>query len=133
MGAMLNLLLAEDNPGDVRLIREALRTSSIASELVVAYDGAQALKYLRSSQFDLAILDLNLPKYDGQAILQLCAMANGAPAFVVFTSSGRHTDRELALLVGAKDYVVKPTDLGEFIQAVHGILARWGNSVASSK
>ena len=123
--ATLSLLLAEDNPGDVRLVREAIHASSIAVELVIACDGVQALSYLRRSQFDLAILDLNLPKHDGQAILQLCAMTEGAPPFVVFTSSSQQKDRQLALLAGAKDYVVKPTDLREFIKAVHGILDRW--------
>jgi DNA-binding response OmpR family regulator len=124
---MLRLLLAEDNPGDVGLVREALRTSPVPTQLVVAFDGAQALSYLRGSQFDLAILDLNLPKADGHAILQHYGRADGAPAIVVFSSSLRHTDRELAVAAGAKEYVVKPTNLDEFIHAVQGIIERWNN------
>jgi DNA-binding response OmpR family regulator len=124
------LLLAEDNPGDALLVREALRTSSIPSHLVIAEDGEQALNRLRSSQFDLVILDLNLPRLDGLEILQLCGSAESAPPFVIFSSSSRQSDRELALLLGAKDYVVKPIHLQEFVAAVHGIIDRWGNRLA---
>lgn len=122
---MLRVLLAEDNPGDVRLVRQALRVAHIAADLVIAADGEQALSYLRTSDFDLVILDLNLPKRDGQTILQLCAATEAAPPFVVFSSSQRYSDRELALLVGAKEYVTKPTDLDDFIGAVQGMVARW--------
>jgi DNA-binding response OmpR family regulator len=108
----------------VRLIRKALSQVDIA--LVVASDGEQAVRYLRSSRFDLVILDLNLPKRNGQAILQLFANTPEAPPFVIFSSSVRQSDRELALMVGAKDFVVKPTDLDEFVEAVEGIVGRWG-------
>jgi DNA-binding response OmpR family regulator len=74
----------------------------------------------------LVILDLNLPKRDGQSILQLFANAPEAPPFVMFSSSVLQSDRELALLVGAKDYVVKPTNLDEFVEAVMEIVGRWG-------
>lgn len=121
---MLQLLLAEDNPGDVVLIRTAL--SQVDAEMIVASDGEQAVRYLRSSHFDLVILDLNLPKRDGQSILQLFANTPEAPPFVMFSSSVLQSDRELALLVGAKDYVVKPTNLDEFVEAVMEIVARWG-------
>jgi chemotaxis family two-component system response regulator Rcp1 len=124
---MLRLLLAEDNPGDVRLVKEALRTSPVLTDLTLATDGEAALRYLRNSRFDLVILDLNLPKRHGQNILQLCAATDEAPPFVVCSSSLRQSDRELAFLVGAKEYVAKPTDLDEFIKAIQSIVDRWGN------
>jgi CheY-like chemotaxis protein len=124
---MLRLLVAEDSVGDVRLIQEALRAAPISTDLTVAVDGEQALLRLRSSYFDLVILDLNMPKRDGQTILQLCAGGVGAPPFVVFSSSSRRSDKELALVAGAKEYVEKPTTLRGFVQAIHGILDRWGN------
>ena len=127
---MLRILLAEDNPGDVSLVREALRTS-IACDLVVACDGEETLSYLRSQQFDLVILDLNLPKCDGHAILHLHGGPAGNSPIVVFSSSFRQTDREMALAIGAKEYVVKPTELEAFMQAVQGIVERWGNQSAS--
>ena len=129
-GTLLKLLLAEDRPGDAWLVRKAL--SGVDVELIVASDGEQAPQHLRSSRFDLVILDLNLPKRDGQTILQLHANSPDAPPFVMFTSSVRQTDRELALLVGAKDYVVKPTNLDEFIEAVEGIVDRWGRRQTSA-
>jgi DNA-binding response OmpR family regulator len=128
---MLHLLLVEDNVADAGLVREALDNSSTPAKLTVAADGEVALRHLRSSRFDLVILDLNLPKRDGQTILQLCAATEGAPPFVVFSSSQRQTDRELALLVGAKEYVVKPTSLDEFVEAVQGILRRSTSQVAA--
>jgi CheY-like chemotaxis protein len=76
---MLRLLLAEDNPGDVGLVREALRMCGVETDLTIAKDGEQALKHLRNSQFDLVILDLNLPKRDGQAIIQLVPPRNDRP------------------------------------------------------
>jgi two-component system, OmpR family, response regulator TctD len=121
---LLQLLLAEDNPGDVSLVRKAL--AQVELDIVVASDGEEAMRHLRSSHFDLVILDLNLPKYDGQAILQLFANTPEAPPFVIFSSSMLQVDRELALLVGAKDYIVKPTYLDDFVEAVQGIINRWG-------
>jgi DNA-binding response OmpR family regulator len=124
---MLHLLLAEDNPGDVMLVREALRTSAVAADLVVAYDGEQAWGFLASQRFDLVILDLNLRKADGHAILQKYARVEGSPPIVVFTSSSSPTDWDTALAAGAKEYVVKPTLLDEFVQSVQGILERWSD------
>ena len=122
---MLRLLLAEDNPGDVGLVREAIRTCDVDTDLTVAKDGEQALTHLRRSRYNLVILDLNLPKRDGQAILQLCAAEEQSPPFVVFSGSDRPSDKELALLAGAKEYVVKPGGLNDFIETVQGILKRW--------
>jgi len=113
------------------LVREALRTSAIAADLVVAYDGEQALRFLPSQRFDLVILDLNLPKADGHAILQKYARVEGSPTIVMFTSSSSPTDRDAALAAGAKEYVVKPTLLDEFIQSVQGILERWSDASTS--
>ena len=75
----------------------------------------------------LIILDLNLPKAGGHAILQKYARVEGSPPIVVFTSSSSPTDSDTALAAGAKEYVVKPTLLDEFIQSVQGILERWSD------
>jgi DNA-binding response OmpR family regulator len=127
---MRHLLLAEDNPGDVMLVREALRTSTIAADLVVAYDGEEALRFLANQRFDLFILDLNIPKADGHTILKKVGR-RASPPIVVFTSSSNPSERERALAAGAKDYVVKPTDLEDFMKAVHGILERWSGASQS--
>jgi two-component system OmpR family response regulator len=97
----------------------------VDTNLTIAQDGEQALTHLRGSQFNLVILDLNLPRRDGQTILRLCATADGSPPFVVFSGSESPSDRELALLAGAKEYVVKPSGLDDFIESVQGIVKRW--------
>jgi DNA-binding response OmpR family regulator len=122
-GDVVQLLIAEDNPGDVWLIRTALSQEDV--NVVVATDGEQALEQLGNSLFDLVMLDLNLTKIDGQTILQLCAKNPGAPPFVIFSGSRQESDRVSAMRDGAKDYVVKPCDLEGFIEAVHGIMDRW--------
>jgi len=115
------------------LFREALRTSTIGADLVVAYDGEQALRLLASQRFDLVILDLNLPKTDGHAILEKFAKLEGSPPIVVFTSSSNPSDRERALAAGAKEYIVKPSEFDEFVQAVQGILERRSDPYTSGR
>lgn len=129
---MLRVLLAEDTPGDVRLVRQAMQNSSVTTQLVVACDGTEALAYLHAEPFDLVILDLNLPRCDGLAVIQRYGTPVGSPAFVVFSGSARQFDRELALFVGAKEYIIKPTDLGEYIQAVKDIVEAYGGQLAST-
>jgi DNA-binding response OmpR family regulator len=104
----------------------------MSTDLTIAIDGEKPLSQLRSSHFDLVILDLNMPKLDGQTILELHAGGEGGPPFVVFSSSSNRTDRELALITGAKEYVEKPSSLSDFMQAIHGILARWGNHATTA-
>lgn len=129
---MRHLLLAEDSPGDVMLIREAVRTSTLDIDLAIAYDGEQALGLLTNEHYDLVILDLNIPKVDGQAILQGVGRLEGSPPIVVFTSSDSSAERARAFTAGAKDYVVKPTGLDDFINVVHSIVERWGGVSQSS-
>lgn len=76
LGRPFQILLVEDNPGDVRLMQEALKEYEITHDLVIARDGVQALEYLRPlnqqlgyRQPDLILLDLNLPKKDGREVL----------------------------------------------------------------
>jgi DNA-binding response OmpR family regulator len=130
---MMQLLLAEDNPHDVTMIREAIRTSPIDADLAIAFDGEQALNCLRTGRYDLVILDLNLPKCDGLAVLQRSGSPERTPPVVVFSGSSSQFDRELALNFGVREYVVKPQYLDEFIQAVQGILDRWKNHAASGR
>lgn len=73
------VLLAEDNLGDVRIIRQALQTSTIATDLVVALDGEEALGHLKTAPFDLVIVDLNLPKCDGLALIQRFGYPENTP------------------------------------------------------
>jgi DNA-binding response OmpR family regulator len=124
---MLHIFLVEDNSADVLLIREALRTSSVAADVTIAYDGEEALKLLSSLDFTPAfiLLDLNIPRFDGFTILEQYRTEDGPPV-IVFTGSQNPADRERALDLGAKDYVTKPMGKRPFVEAIHQILERWG-------
>lgn len=126
---MLHLLLVEDNSADVLLIREALRSSPIAADVTIAYDGEEAARLLTEEKFqpDFVILDLNIPRFDGFTILERHLSA-GWPPVVVFTGSENPHDRKRASDLGAQDYVVKPMGKEPFIRAVHEILERWGKA-----
>jgi CheY-like chemotaxis protein len=123
---MLHILLVEDNPGDVFLIREAVRRSSVSADVLIAYDGEQALQILTQDKVkvDFIFLDLNLPKYDGLQILERYR-ANEGPPVVVLTSSSNPADRDRAMDLAAKDYVVKPVDLDAFMKAIGTALEHW--------
>jgi DNA-binding response OmpR family regulator len=123
---MLHILLVEDNPGDVLMLREAIRTCSVAADVVVAYDGQEALTVMNEYRFepDIMILDLNLPKLNGFQLLERCRRQEGLPV-VVFTSSGSPEDNKRAFELGVKDYVIKPSDLAEYLKTVTDVLGRW--------
>ena len=120
----LNILLAEDNQGDVFLVQEALRTNSIEYEMHVATDGLDVERYLKllsntpdARYPDVFLLDLNLPKSDGYDILNgfrshpECAKV----PVIIISSSDAPKDRQRAELLGATTYFRKPSDLMEFL------------------
>ena len=122
---MLHVLLVEDNPSDVLLIREAIRTSSVQADVTIAYDGDTALRMLEdpTPAPDLIILDLNLPRVGGLEILQRHPPNGRPPPVVVFTSSREERARAMAL--GASDYIVKPMTWDEYLDAIRGAVERW--------
>ena len=130
----VEILLVEDNPGDVRLTREALREGKVRNNLYVASDGVDALAFLRrEGQYadavrpDLILLDLNLPRKDGREVLQEIkadATLRYIPV-VVLTSSQAEQDILLAYDLHANCYVSKPVDLDQFIHVVHSIEDFW--------
>jgi len=126
---LLHLLLVEDNPGDVLLIREAIRSSSLDADVLVAYDGEQALRFLSQFQSnpDMILLDLNVPKFSGLEILERYGRADTGPPFIVLTSSENPLDKQRAVELGARDYLQKPLDLNTYIATVRGAIERHGN------
>jgi CheY-like chemotaxis protein len=120
------ILVAEDNPADVYLLREALSRESIdrGVELIVVTDGEQALEYVqRVGSFkdavvpDLVVLDLNLPKSDGSDVLRCIRQTQayaGIPV-VVLTSSDSPRDRKVVESLGANAFLTKPSDLDAFL------------------
>ena len=119
--SMVQILLVEDNPADVFLVREATHDSA---DLVIAQDGEEALRLLSESTFkpDFIMLDLNLPKYNGYTILE---RHRAAAPVVVFSGLSDEADKRKALALGAREFVAKSSSLGEFMSAVQGILERW--------
>jgi CheY-like chemotaxis protein len=121
----VDVLLVEDNAGDAVLIRQVLDESPVPVHLHIACDGEQALLMLTNPpiQPNLIILDLNIPKITGSALLQRWRV-EPIPV-VVFSSSANPTEKDRCLALGAREFVLKPMDLDEFTHAVRGILHDW--------
>ncbi len=123
-GKTREILLAEDNPADVYLIREALREHGVDYTMRVASDGREVMRLLSSEHADLEaqslgliILDLNLPRHDGIEILEHLreTTAFAHVPVVVLTSSDSPRDRLIATQLGAACYLRKPSGLDQFL------------------
>lgn len=130
----IEILLVEDNPGDVRLTREALRQGKVRNNLHVVTDGMAAMAFLRRERRDgeptrpgLILLDLNLPKKDGREVL---AEIKSDPELkripvVVLTSSAAEQDILKSYSLNANCYITKPVDLEQFLTVVRSIEDFW--------
>jgi chemotaxis family two-component system response regulator Rcp1 len=133
-GRIIEILLVEDNPGDVRLTREALREGKVLNNLNVATDGQEAIEFLRGEgEFqdvprpDLILLDLNLPKKDGREILAEIKADESLKRIpiVVLTTSQAEKDVIQSYNLGVNCYITKPVDLDQFIYVVKSIEEFW--------
>jgi len=122
----VEVLLVEDNAGDALLASQILAEAPVPVKLHIARDGAQALQMLSGEHLkpDVVILDLGLPEIDGLRIMERYHPVD--VPIVVFSASRRESDKLLAKALGASEYVVKPTDLQAFRDAVWGMVQRWG-------
>lgn len=123
----IDVLVIEDEPGDILLIKQTLARERVPNSVRVAVDGKQAASILEREQFkpDVVILDLNLPKLSGLGFLQ--GYRPDAPV-IVFTSSSNPHDRDRALELGAKEYIEKPTDLNEYTRIISQIFRKWAKT-----
>jgi len=133
-GKPIEILLVEDNPGDVRLTVEALKEAKVRNELYVVGDGVAALAFLRregeyasAPRPDLILLDLNLPKKDGREVL---AEIKGDPDLrripvVILTVSQAEEDILRSYDLHANCYVTKPVGLDQFLNIVESIEDFW--------
>jgi chemotaxis family two-component system response regulator Rcp1 len=129
-GRPIQILMIEDNPGDVRLTIEALREAKVRNNLQVAIDGVAGLEQLRRRDIprpDLILLDLNLPRKDGREVL---AEIKSDPVLktipvVVLTSSSAEQDVVRSYELQANCYITKPVDLEQFISVVKSIEDFW--------
>ncbi|KAF5411239.1 MAG: putative methanogenesis regulatory protein FilR2 [Candidatus Methanogasteraceae archaeon] len=134
VGKPVEILLVEDNPGDVRLTQEVLRDGKMNNNLYVAKDGVDAVTFLRregayadSPVPDIILLDLNLPKKDGREVLAEIKAdfdLKHIPV-VVLTTSKAEQDIHKAYNLHANCYITKPVDLDQFIQVVRSIEDFW--------
>ena len=130
----LDILLIEDNPGDQRLVREALATSGNSSRLHIIVNGLEALPFLRhegkfseSPVPNIVLLDLNLPGRNGKDVLKEIKtdpVLSPIPV-IIFSSSMNETDIAECLQLHAESFITKPIELHDFLEAVRGIERHW--------
>lgn len=128
------ILLVEDNPGDVRLIREGLEQGNMRHTLSVVGDGVQAIAFLRQQgryaeapRPNLILLDLNLPRKDGREVLseiKADPKLRRIPV-VALTSSEADDDIFKVYGLGANCYLTKPVSLDRFMDLVHAVEKFW--------
>jgi CheY-like chemotaxis protein len=133
-GLPIEILLVEDNPGDIRLTQEALKEGKVRNNLNVAQDGVEALaflnregRYANASRPDVILLDLNLPKKDGREVL---AAIKDDPDLrripvVILTTSQAEKDILQTYNLHANCYITKPVELDEFLEVVKAIDEFW--------
>lgn len=134
IGRPIDILLVEDNPGDVRLTKEALHAGKVYSNLHWARDGADALEFLRrqgkhasAPRPDIILLDLNLPKKDGREVLSTIKSDDAFKLIpvVILTTSSAEEDVLRSYELHANCYVTKPVDLDKFLQVIKSIDQFW--------
>ena len=130
----IDILLVEDNPGDVRLTKEALKDAKVLNDVHVAKDGVEAMQFLhKEGQFKdvptphLILLDLNLPRKDGREVL---AEVKADPKLkripvVILTTSKADEDIIRTYNLHANAYITKPVDLNRFVEIMHTLEEFW--------
>ncbi len=131
----MNILLVEDNPGDILLAKEALKETGLLNyELNVVSDGEEAISYLfrrlgfeNASRPELVLLDLNIPKINGREVLRFVKEDHdlrSIPIIVFSTSEAQH-DINTSYELHANCYVTKPVDYDEFVTVITSIVTFW--------
>ncbi|MBM3889268.1 MAG: response regulator [Verrucomicrobia bacterium] len=139
LGRPVEILLAEDNPADVRLTREALRDAKVHNNLSVVTDGVEAMAFLRrqgvyadAPRPDVILLDLNMPRKDGRQVLAEIKADEQLKCIpiVILTSSQAEEDILRAYNLSVNCYVTKPVELDQFLKVVRSIENFWLEIVA---
>lgn len=133
-GEPVEILLVEDNPGDVRLAREVFKEAKVANELHTVGDGVEALKFLRKEgsyggmpRPDIILLDLNLPKKSGHEVLSEIKADEELKRIpvVILTVSKDEEDIVKSYNLHANCFITKPVDLNQFLGVVKSIEDFW--------
>ncbi len=131
---LVNVLLVEDNPGDVRLTQEAFKEAKMSIKLDVTMDGAEAIKYLKKegeyenvTTPDLILLDLNLPKKDGREVLKEVKTDDSLKRIpvVILTTSNAEQDIMKSYNLHVNCYINKPVDFEKFFDIIQKIEEFW--------
>lgn len=134
LGKMVEILLIEDNPGDIRLVKEVFKDAKLHNNLQVALYGEEAMKmlrqegeYFKAPRPDLILLDLNLPKKNGREVLREIKEDENLKCIpvVILTTSNAEEDLIETYKLDANCYITKPVDLDEFIKVVKSIQNFW--------
>ncbi len=133
-GRSIEILMAEDSPGDVVLTRKALENSKLRINLHAVSDGVEAMKFLRREDDygdvptpDIVFLDLNMPRKDGREVLteiKTDATLRHIPV-VILTTSDSEQDIEKSYELNANCYITKPVDMDQFVKVVSAIEDFW--------
>ena len=137
----IRLLLVEDNPSDVWLMREALRLAQVPVQLTVARDGLEASRYLHQIESsgdegpDLVLLDLNLPRRNGREVLADIRRSQALHAIpvVIVSSSSAEEERRQAYQLKANGFMTKPNSLPAYVEMVRGMGTFLGDDVVLRK
>ena len=127
---MIEILLVEDNPGDVELTKEAFLEAKIRTNMTVMHDGVEAFEYLKNQQSappDIILLDLNLPRMSG---LEVLGKIKDDPDLrvipvVILTTSQDEADIAKSYRSHANCYIAKPVDFEKFMQVVRSVEDFW--------
>ena len=129
----IHILLVDDNEGDILLTREALEEARIINKISIAYDGIEAIRFLKSlpsfgtSMPDLILLDINLPKMDGTEVLSIIKSDPDLKRIpvIMLTTSSSEKDILASYDNYANCYITKPVDLERFMDVVRTIEDFW--------
>ncbi len=142
MNRPMEILLVEDNPGDVRLTIEVLKESQVHHNLNVVPDGREAVAYLQAKpphtgvkKPDLILLDLNLPGISGQEVLGIIKNDHALRRIpvIVLTTSIAEQDVLLSYDLHANCYIAKPVDIEHFVEVIKVLEEFWFNIVSLPK
>jgi CheY-like chemotaxis protein len=138
----VEIMLVEDNPGDIRLIKELFKDADVKNQVNVAFNGEEALQMLHQegkftslSLPDLILLDLNLPKIDGKEVLKEIKNDNRLMYIpvIILTTSREENDIIETYRYSANSFITKPVDLDRFIKVIDAIQEFWLNIVKLPK
>ena len=133
-GRPIQILLVEDNPGDVRLTQEALTEGKVRNNMTVATDGVEAMQVLRKEgkfdgapEPDLVLLDLNMPKKDGREVLEEIKSDDKLKHIPVVILTTSHSEEDVLKSYGlhANCYITKPVELDQFLHVVKSVEQFW--------